>query len=547
MKTLTEKYNGVLRGLLNESQFLRDARMEFPNLIHPNNDFKDASRILQSKGIISEGMSDEEYAAAKEAERLEKHPEKKKIKATQALIRKEKPVKEASQPIQLNVVFNDTEDYIRAKQWFNEESEFYPSSEHDEFQTLSFEVADQDDADATERAIDQELQGSEIQSWRFELMENVINEEVDEELLDVAQTAMRISKEEGVVQHVNELPGGRGYTISDFYDSDSTVISFENGRKLNESSEFKIEPKPEKKKIKKESLVKEEEFPTTPIEKLPFVSAGKLKKVLEVVGKIKIQVGPMSSTEVKSEADLVRVLMGELIFKQVRPGVYKLQGPNDSTVTMGKGSLDETTNPCWDGYEMVGMKMKDGKEVPNCVPINENVQVKRNDILRHEPTGLELRVSTVHKNKISGVVVKAGNLSSKLKVGDVTALRPVLIGATWKKVQDLSESTDSTVQRIPLNTLEHGIRFELDQKGLGTDCTIDQYEKAKKAAIKNLQKDLMYYRRKEGAEDMPVSNTDQMVKAKLKESVKHLIKKLLSEDKPKGFTGKTFTKNGKLK
>ena len=30
-------------------------------------------------------------------------------------------------------------------------------------------------------------------------------------------------------------------------------------------------------------------------------------------------------------------------------------------------------NPCWDGYEMVGMKMKDGKEVPNCVPKNEVV------------------------------------------------------------------------------------------------------------------------------------------------------------------------------
>ena len=27
-------------------------------------------------------------------------------------------------------------------------------------------------------------------------------------------------------------------------------------------------------------------------------------------------------------------------------------------------------NPCWDGYEMVGMKMKNGKEVPNCVPKN---------------------------------------------------------------------------------------------------------------------------------------------------------------------------------
>ena len=28
-------------------------------------------------------------------------------------------------------------------------------------------------------------------------------------------------------------------------------------------------------------------------------------------------------------------------------------------------------DPCWDGYEMVGMKKKNGKEVPNCVPKSE--------------------------------------------------------------------------------------------------------------------------------------------------------------------------------
>lgn len=27
--------------------------------------------------------------------------------------------------------------------------------------------------------------------------------------------------------------------------------------------------------------------------------------------------------------------------------------------------------PCWSGYEQIGMKTKDGKEVPNCVPIEE--------------------------------------------------------------------------------------------------------------------------------------------------------------------------------
>jgi len=26
--------------------------------------------------------------------------------------------------------------------------------------------------------------------------------------------------------------------------------------------------------------------------------------------------------------------------------------------------------PCWDGYVMKGMKMKNGRRVPNCVPAN---------------------------------------------------------------------------------------------------------------------------------------------------------------------------------
>jgi hypothetical protein len=31
-------------------------------------------------------------------------------------------------------------------------------------------------------------------------------------------------------------------------------------------------------------------------------------------------------------------------------------------------SIEEDDDPCWDNYQMVGMKKKDGKEVPNCVP-----------------------------------------------------------------------------------------------------------------------------------------------------------------------------------
>ena len=33
--------------------------------------------------------------------------------------------------------------------------------------------------------------------------------------------------------------------------------------------------------------------------------------------------------------------------------------------------LVENKGPCWPGYKQVGTKMKNGKQVPNCVPIDE--------------------------------------------------------------------------------------------------------------------------------------------------------------------------------
>ena len=36
-----------------------------------------------------------------------------------------------------------------------------------------------------------------------------------------------------------------------------------------------------------------------------------------------------------------------------------------------KQFLEEKDGPCWKGYEMVGMKKKGKRKVPNCVPIKE--------------------------------------------------------------------------------------------------------------------------------------------------------------------------------
>lgn len=38
---------------------------------------------------------------------------------------------------------------------------------------------------------------------------------------------------------------------------------------------------------------------------------------------------------------------------------------------MGEEKKMKGDDPCWDNYEMIGMKKKGGKEVPNCVPVKE--------------------------------------------------------------------------------------------------------------------------------------------------------------------------------
>ena len=53
-------------------------------------------------------------------------------------------------------------------------------------------------------------------------------------------------------------------------------------------------------------------------------------------------------------------------------------------------TFKEFTEACWDGYKQIGMKKKNGKKVPNCVPEEEEIEeseyqgkkVKLNDPVR---------------------------------------------------------------------------------------------------------------------------------------------------------------------
>lgn len=67
--------------------------------------------------------------------------------------------------------------------------------------------------------------------WKLEeSLEEILNETYKTQK-EAELAAQKLSKEEGVVQHVNQLRNGH-FEISDWYDDEDNVASYENGRKL---------------------------------------------------------------------------------------------------------------------------------------------------------------------------------------------------------------------------------------------------------------------------------------------------------------------------
>jgi hypothetical protein len=80
-------------------------------------------------------------------------------------------------------------------------------------------------------------------------------------------------------------------------------------------------------------------------------------------------------------------------------------------------------NPCWKGYEQVGMKEKDGKQVPNCVPVKENLQeaeYQGKTVKLNKPSRGDVKKFKVYVKNDKGNVVKVnfGDKNMEIKRDD---------------------------------------------------------------------------------------------------------------------------------
>ena len=115
--------------------------------------------------------------------------------------------------------------------------------------------------------------------------------------------------------------------------------------------------------------------------------------------------------------------------------------------------LNETTNrdlneACWDGYKQVGMKMKSGRKVPNCVPMEEAIDSSFDgemDAMRGIRPGKDMMSDPSYSSGYNSVKSKQKSFNTEL-------LR--IFSNRLEKIDDkLRKDNERDPRRLPLRPL----------------------------------------------------------------------------------------------
>lgn len=83
--------------------------------------------------------------------------------------------------------------------------------------------------------------------------------------------------------------------------------------------------------------------------------------------------------------------------------------------------VEKEDNPCWDGYVMVGMKDKDGKKVPNCVPESSLTEEEKVELNKPKRGGSAKFYVYVKNDKGNVIKVSFGDPNLSVKFNDEEA------------------------------------------------------------------------------------------------------------------------------
>jgi hypothetical protein len=119
---------------------------------------------------------------------------------------------------------------------------------------------------------------------------------------------------------------------------------------------------------------------------------------------------------------------------------------------------EKKKGPCWKGYKAIGMKMKGGRKVPNCVPVSESIDKIYSLIEKVMPDTIpKLRAARKAKGKEAAKkLAQAKKVADKTKIGNqppevsflnTQAVQAIKAGKKAKQLQKAA-SVNASVERI---------------------------------------------------------------------------------------------------
>ena len=179
-------------------------------------------------------------------------------------------------------------------------------------------------------------------------------------------------------------------------------------------------------------------------------------------------------------------------------------------------------DPCWDGYEMVGTKKKNGKEVPNCVPKNEEVEIYEAKVGDTVSFHHELKAAPGTKMKKSGTVEKIENDTVHVKVKDrygVKRHQVKMSDIVKEEVESLGELKKSTLLRYTTKANKSSIDLGIKASRARDDDDMETWAKNRNKAD-NRDKNIMKARRKLSEEENEPKNEETELNQLFTEAMK---------------------------
>jgi hypothetical protein len=492
MRTLTEKYNGVLKGLFSKDQFLRDARMEQSQLITQHNSYSDAINILKGKGLISETISNEVQIQGQDGIKY--------MDSANTLLQALKPTFQNAEIVFAGrnnnlarvtyhtenpggegiTTVNCGETSVSEKPFFHQEVD-----ETGDTNTVGF--------DTIEELIQYCKSGEEMFEKKLTPAEKKGKEKILKGLKkSMGKTPMAYAI---ATKKAKELYEGPAEVDKAYYDTVAFIAK--HAKSLNDDDAYQFH----------EQL---KSFFNRMLENVNEESSAEVKKgdiLKHKSSGVEVEVTAISHKE-NGEARLYRGKItdaGKITGLETAGKIYQIRPTLVGTTWFVKDKEQLSESP----QEVEEQDIHLAKQIARAM--------SRED-------GVTKYVVEREKVVITYAVVNQPEAGSTIAAYENGA--PI---AGLNEAKDEYTKIESPKPELPLDVLHHGIRFELDKKEIGNTPTEEEYMKAFKAATKNLEKDLLHYKKEEGATEAPVSKKEEMVKMKLKENFKTIIRNILSE------------------